>query len=99
MRFRRGARLDPSQVQDTRGARLGPIGGVVGGGGLAGVILTIVLLLMNGGGGSNGLALGINDSSNDNLASECTTGADANQREDCLIVGVVNSVQSYWQDT
>jgi predicted metalloprotease len=100
MRFRRGARLDPSQVQDARGARLGPVGGVVGGGGLAGVILTIVLLLVNGGGGGgNGLALGVNESSNDELASECTTGADANQREDCLIVGVVNSVQSYWQDT
>jgi predicted metalloprotease len=100
MRFRRGARLDPSQVQDTRGARLGPVGGLVGGGGLAGVILTIVLLLVNGGGGGGGgLGLGLNDTSNDQLASECTTGADANQREDCLIVGVVNSVQTYWQDT
>ena len=100
MRFRRGARLDPSQVQDARGARLGPVGGVVGGGGLAGVILTIVLLLVNGGGGGgSGLELGVDQSSNDELASECTTGADANQREDCLIVGVVNSVQSYWQDT
>src|SRR5262245_48337602 len=97
MRFRRGVRLDPSQVRDTRGARIGPVGGVVGGGGIAGIILTIVLLLVNGGGGGGGLGLGVSDGANEQLASQCTTGADANQRDDCLIVGVVNSVQPYWQ--
>jgi predicted metalloprotease len=93
MRFRSGAQLDTSEVGDRRGMPIGPLGGLVGGGGIIGVVITIILLVMNGGGGGPGLAVG---GQQGNLAADCRTGADANQRQDCRLVGVVNSVQAYW---
>jgi predicted metalloprotease len=100
MTFRGGARLDPSQVEDQRGR--GGLGGglggpvVVGGGGIGLVILIIALLL-----GVNPLSdySGTNPSI-DGAPSvqDCQTGADANKRDDCRIVGFVDSIQKYWSD-
>ncbi|MDQ2913226.1 MAG: neutral zinc metallopeptidase [Chloroflexota bacterium] len=100
MTFRGGARLDPSQVEDQRGrgGSGGGMGGpvVVGGGGIGLVILIIALLL-----GVNPLSdyTGTNPSM-DGAPSvqDCQTGADANKRDDCRIVGYVDSIQKYWGD-
>ena len=95
MRFRDDAQLDTSEVSDQRGRR-GPM--IAGGGGLLGLIVLVVSLLQGGGGGG-GLQIGgaPADSGSGDLARQCQTGADANQREDCRIVGVVDSVQAFWQ--
>ena len=101
MSFDPGARLDPGQVGDVRGRTGGGRGGTlaVGGGGL-GLILAIAYILLGGdpsalmGTGAGGGAI---EGENSTLAEECRTGADANQREDCRIVGYVNSIQAYWQ--
>ena len=103
MRFRRGARLDPGQVTDVRGRRVGAGGIALGGGGLGGIGLVVYLLfaLLSGGGGLGQLApldnqqVGRGDTPSE-VSQECRTGADANQRQDCRIVAVVNSVQRFW---
>src|SRR3954447_23554755 len=99
MRFRPGARLDAGQVQDRRGGGGGR--GLAVGGGAGGLVLVIVLALLgvNVPGGSDPYSLGTGQGSEapaTELSSSCRTGTDANQREDCRIVGVVNSVQDYW---
>jgi predicted metalloprotease len=83
-----------------------PGGGLtVGGGGLGlvGVVLYLVFVALSGGTGLSG-PLGNLDGSTVSqappgqvLGQECQTGADANRREDCRIVGDINSVQAYWK--
>ncbi len=101
MSFKRGARLDPSQVRDIRGKRGA---GLAVGGGLGSIVLVVLVLLMGGDpqqlpldalGGAGGSQSAVPAS---DLAEECLTGADANEREDCRIVGYVNSVQAYWSE-
>ena len=95
MRFRRGARLDPGEIEDIRGQGFSGGGGglpilpIGGGGGVIGLIILVayVLLANSGGGGAP---------SND-LNQNCRTGASANAREDCRVVGIVTSVQNYWK--
>ncbi|HEU4942716.1 MAG TPA: neutral zinc metallopeptidase [Gaiellaceae bacterium] len=104
MRFRRGARLDPGQVTDVRGRRMAPGGLAVGGGGIgiAAVVVYLLITLLSGGGGGLGqLApldeqqVGQGDTPSE-VSQECQSGEDANERQDCRIVAVVNSVQSFW---
>jgi uncharacterized protein len=107
VRFRKGARLDPSQVEDRRGAGgiALPGGGIaVGGGGLGVAVLVIYLLvtLLTNSGGLSGPLSNLDDRSigtqppTSVAPEDCTSGATANQREDCRIVGYVNSIQAYW---
>ena len=97
MTFRRDARLDTSQVRDRRGMSAGK--GVAVGGGLVGIVALLLTLFLGGDpsqliGGLQGETVG-QQATND-LSQECQTGADANARDDCRIIGYVNSVQAYW---
>ena len=101
MTFRPDAELDPGQVRDVRGRTVGGRGLAVGGGGI-GVILLLVYVLLGGDpgalsglSGGGGVPIG---PENTTLMTECRTGADANERPDCRIVGYVNSIQDYWAD-
>jgi predicted metalloprotease len=110
--FNPNAQLDPSEVQDSRGGGgfggFGRLGGgrmggspvIVGGGGL-GLLLTIALLVLNSGilgsGAPLGDVTGVGPESS--ALSSCKTGADANARDDCRIVGFVDSVQAFWKET
>jgi predicted metalloprotease len=108
MRYRRQARLDPSQVEDRRGQ--GPMLGLPGGGltvgggglGIAALIVYLLLSAFSGGGGLNGPLANLDETTvsqappGEVLGEECSTGADANRRADCRIVADVNSVQAYW---
>jgi hypothetical protein len=98
MTFKRGARLDPGQVRDVRGRGLRGGGLAVGGGGI-GLVLALVWVLLGGDVGALGLgAPGDPGTGSSALAEECRTGADANERQDCRIVGFVNSIQAFWSD-
>jgi uncharacterized protein len=107
--FRDEAKLDTSQVEDLRGRRRVGKGGVALGGGGIGIIVALLIVFLGGnltGGGGGDLGdLGNlagqsagTPAANSDLAQDCQTGADAEEREDCRIVGFVNSIQSYWTD-
>ncbi len=103
MPFNEKSRLDPSQVQDRRGRSMGTRI-AVGGGGM-GIIILLLVLLLGGNPGDLTNQVGIipstsefNSDETSDLVAECQTGADANARLDCAIVGYVNSIQAFWSD-
>ena len=99
MVFKPNARLNPRQVLDRRG--IGGAGGIALGGGGIGVILLLAYVLLGGDPGAlSGVANPgfVTDQNGNELTEECKTGQDANERQDCRIVGFVNSIQDYWTD-
>jgi predicted metalloprotease len=103
------ARLDTSDVSDLRGSGGGGgFGGVpiaFGGGGLGiiGLIIYLVVQFASGGGSGSPSVLDSlgtgsvgNAASNSDVAQECRTGADANDKLDCAVVADIDSVQGYW---
>ena len=108
VRFREGAKLDTSGVQDRRGGG-GGRGLAVGGGGIGIVgIIAFVLVQVLGGGGSGGgggdvasilsqlQGGGGGTADNTELEQQCRTGADANDSADCAAVAIIDSIQDYW---
>ncbi|MFE7777514.1 neutral zinc metallopeptidase [Streptomyces sp. NPDC057445] len=101
MQFDDDADLDTSEVQDVRGSRV-PGGRATVGGGIVGLIALVLGLIFGVGPDQLGLTEsgqdpGPNASSAAEVAQACRRGSDANIREDCRTVGVVNSVQDYWR--
>jgi uncharacterized protein len=101
VRFRRGATLDTGQVTDVRGRRAGPVALGGGGLGIVGAIIFLTIYLLGGGNGLGQLgqldnaSIGRGDTPS-RIDQDCRTGEDANTRDDCRIVAVVNSVQTFW---
>ncbi|MET7613339.1 KPN_02809 family neutral zinc metallopeptidase [Streptomyces seoulensis] len=100
MQFDDDANLDTSEVRDVRGSRL-PGGRATIGGGVVGLVGLLLALFLGVGPDQLGLSSGGDESASQpssvsEVQQSCRTGRDANTREDCRVVAVVNSVQDYW---
>ncbi len=97
MTFDPNAQLDPGQITDRRG--VGGRGGLAVGGGGLGLVLLLAYVFL--GGNPNDLSNAFDPGAvtgpeSSALATDCKTGQDANTRDDCRILGYVNSIQRYW---
>ncbi|RFA10639.1 neutral zinc metallopeptidase [Subtercola boreus] len=92
MTFNDNSRLDTSRV-----SKRGKTGIALGGGGAV-VVIGLFLLSQVLGVDLTGLAGGTDtQGSSSEEALDCQTGADANARVDCLMVGASNSLDAYWK--
>lgn len=99
MSFDPNVRLDPGQISDRRG--LGGRGGLAIGGGGLGIALLLIYTLLGGNPSDLGPVLepgAVVGPESSAIATDCQTGQDANERDDCRILGYVNSIQAYWTD-
>jgi len=102
MTFNPNAQLDPGQITDRRG--MGGAGGIAVGGGGIGLLLLLAYVLLGGdpgalGGGGNVLDPGaVTGPGSSAIATDCKTGQDANERDECRVLGYVNSIQAYWKN-
>jgi predicted metalloprotease len=100
MSFDPNVRLDPGQVTDRRGIPGGRGGVALGGGGL-GIALLLIYALLGGNPDDLGPLLepgAVVGPESSQMATDCQTGQSANERDDCRILGYVNSIQRYWTD-
>jgi len=91
------------------GMRIPIPGGTRAGGGIGGVIIIILFVVLSqcmgggltGGGGTDTSSAGTDASRMDDgeRYANCTSGADANEDEDCARVAVENSLVAYWDKT
>ncbi len=114
MTFNPNAHIDTSHVTQ-RGGGIGGLGGRIAiGGGSLGVIGTIVVILIqlftgvdlsgvaggtSGGAYSAGSGAITDDSGSDVSLADCTTGADANRDDDCLVAATADSLDAFWDAT
>jgi predicted metalloprotease len=99
MTFNPGSQLDPGQISDRRGVGRGGV--ALGGGGAIGIIILIAYTLLGGNPNDLGPILepgAVTGPESSAIATDCKTGEDANTRDDCRILGYVNSIQKYWND-
>ncbi|TMR28664.1 neutral zinc metallopeptidase [Nonomuraea zeae] len=99
MDFRDDVDLDASQVENAGGSGGGGGGGfpggmIIGGGGIVSLIVLVLVFVLNNVGGGAEPAQRRPPS---NLSEQCQKGKDADQSEQCRVVGVVNSIQDYWK--